>query len=107
MLDRLSSTIVSVALNTAIGTTEEIPYGSYAHGMVLIPATASAITLLTWWVADKPGGSYLAAYDDVGVAVTQTVSHTKAYPIPVALSGARAIKAVVNAAGTVTVTLKG
>jgi len=96
-----------VALNTAIGTTEEIPYGSYAHGMVLIPATASAITLLTWWVADKPGGSYLAAYDQDGVQVKQTVSHTKAYAIPDALSGARAIKAVVNAAGTVSVTLKG
>ena len=106
MLDRLSTTIVSVALNTAVATTAEIKYGSYAHGFVLIPA-GSSITSLAWHVAEKPGGTYLPAYDEDGVVVTKTVVHTRAYAIPSALSGAPAIKAVVNAAGTVSVTLKG
>src|SRR4030042_3586482 len=109
MLDRLSNTIPAVAVShTAIGSSEEIIYGGYAGGMVFVPTVAGVdITVLTWYAAEKPGGTYLPAYDSTGTAVTQTVSHTKAYPIPAALAGCRAIKAMGDASGSIAVSLKG
>lgn len=107
MLDRLSVLQVDVAVTTSVATCTEIPFGSYGGGIVFIPTTAGAsVTSLTWYVAEKMGGTYLAAYDEDGVAVTQTVAHTKAYAIPSALFGARALKAVANAAGTIIISVK-
>lgn len=110
MLDRLSNTIPVVTVSdSAIASSEEIVYGGYAGGMIFIPAIGGAsITALTWYAAEKPGGTYLPAYDSFGTAVTQTVSHTKAYPIPDALFGCRAIKALATGgAGEIAVSLKG
>lgn len=95
----------AVALNTAIGTTEEIPFSEASGGIVRLPA-GSAITTLTWWASEAIGGTFAPAYDEDGVAVVQTVAHTRACAIPSALFGAASIKAVVNAAGTVYVHLK-
>ena len=106
-MERQTVTILAVTLNTATSTTEEIRLGSYSGGFVYLPTTeAASVTSLTWYVAEKPGGTYHPAYDEDGVAVTQTVAHTRAYAIPSSLFGAAAIKAVSNAAGTVSVSLK-
>lgn len=104
MLDRITRR-QSVSLNTAIGTTEEIQYESYGGGTVHVPA-GSSVTTLTWWSAPKPGDTYEPAYDKDGAAVTQTVAADQAHPIPLALFGAGAIKAVSNAAGDVQVSRK-
>lgn len=96
----------SLSLNTAVSTTPEIDYEHFSGGTIYIP-DGSSITTLTWHVAPEKGGTYLAAQDSSGDAVTQTVAADEAHPIPEALFGARAIKAVVNAAGDVEVSLKG
>lgn len=104
-MSRLSVFQDDVVLNTAIGTTGEMLFGEFSSGMVFIPA-GSSVTTLTWWAAPEGGGTYLAAYDYDGVAVTQTVSASKSYPIPLALLGCRAIKAVTNVAGAMDVSFK-
>ena len=108
MLDRLSNTITSITAGVTAAASTEIMFGSYAGGIVFLPAGVG-VTTITWYVAEKPGGTYLAAYDEDGTAVTQTVSHTKAYAIPSSLYGARALKAVASAgtASTLMLSLKG
>lgn len=108
MLDRFSSTIPDVSVTDSIATCDEIPFGSYGGGHVVIPTTAGAsVTSLTWYVSDKSGGTFLPLYDEDGVAVAQTVSHTKTYAIPSAVFGARFVKILANAAGTLILTVKG
>lgn len=104
MLDRISRNL-TVSLTTSITTTEEIGFKGYGGGMVHVP-NGSSVTSLTWWSAPEPGGTYEAAYDKDGNAVTQTVAADQAHPIPLALFGCGAIKAVANAAGNVQVSLK-
>ena len=107
-IGRLNCLIEDLSLDTATSTSSEVEYGPWICGSVLIPTAAGAsITSLTWYACEQSGGTYLAAYDDAGVAVTQTVSHSKVYPIPVALAGCSWIMPVVNAAGIVQVNLKG
>ena len=107
----------TIAVGTTEATSDEIPYEEWSSGEVFIP-TGSTITSLTWYAAyrqrNQPSGTvpspaptYLPAQDSAGAAVTQTVAATKCYPIPVALAGCAAIKCVGNAAGTITVCVKG
>lgn len=105
-LHRFSTHILSVSVdNSSITDSQEILYGEYTCGEVQIPA-GSSITSLAWWVAPKAGGTYLPARDYNGVLVTQTVAHSNAYPIPLALIGNVVLKALANAAGTIDVSLK-
>lgn len=102
---------LTVALNTAVGTTAPIDYGEMAGGEIYIPA-ASNISSLTYHVSSTSLASgntpvYVAAQDASGSPVTQVVGATKAYPIPEALFGAVTIKIVADAAETVPVSLKG
>ena len=107
MLQRLSR-VHSVAVTASLATTGQIPYHDMSGGRVHIPA-GSSITSLTWYDATDLGGTFLAAYDSAATpaAITQTVSAEKSYPIPVDLFGARVLKVVGNAEGTVTISLKG
>jgi hypothetical protein len=102
----MHSVNITISLTTAIGTTPNIPYGSYYYGTIHIPS-GSNITTLTWHESDQNNGTYEAAYDSSASAVTQTVAAGRAYPIPTALQGARALKCVVNSAGLVRLSLKG
>lgn len=102
----LASSSGAVAMTDSAATTAEIPYSEASGGMFRIPA-GSSITSLTWYSSESIGGTFAAAYDEDGVAVTQTVVHTRSYAIPAALFGSGSIKAVVNAAGTVYMRLKG
>lgn len=102
----ISNAIDSVTVGAAEADSEEIIFTDREVGRFQVP-TGSDITTLTWYDAPKPGGTYVAAHDSEGNAVTQTVSAAKSYPIPTALQGAGAIKAVGDAAGTIAVYMKG
>ncbi len=103
------STFQTVAVTTALSTTQEIPFGNFTTGRVYVPV-GSGITSLTWYDNYVPGGTCLASQDGAlpaAAAIVQTVAAGKSYPIPFDLVGAVALKAVGNAAGTIYVSLKG
>lgn len=107
MLERLSNTIPSVAVDdSSIADSQEIPFGPYSSGIVYIPS-GSSLTSLTWYVAEKAGGTYLAAHDEDGTPVTQTVAASEAHAIPSALFPARGLKALGDATGSFAISLKG
>lgn len=107
------STNQEVAVTTSLATTQEIPYGEFAGGVVHVP-NGSSITSLTWHSSHKQGGDYEPAMHSVNehvtpitfVATVQTVAADGAYPIPVELVGSAALKIVGDAAGTVYVSFK-
>lgn len=100
----------SVAVTTSLATTGEINYQTVAGGQIYIPA-GSSITSLTFYVSNKPGGTYYNAYDSSSmsspVAIVLTVAAGYAYPLPSDLFGAGSIKMVGDAAGTVYFSRKG
>ena len=97
---------LTAALTDAIGTTEAIDIAGAASGSVGVP-TGSSITSLTYWVSHD-GTTYIPLYTvDNAAAVTQTVAQTRAYPLRSEAFGAKFMKIVVNAAGSVYVSLKG
>jgi hypothetical protein len=106
MLQRFSTTIPDLTVAAAVDDSEEMNFGSYSSGFIFVPAGATTTTI-TWYVAEKPGGTYMAAYDEDHVAITTTVAASQAVAIPSSLFGARAVKAVGNVATTVAVSLKG
>lgn len=104
---KYSQSIESVTVATAVADSVAINYGDFEKGMVSVP-TGSSLTTLTWHASGSEAGTYLPAFSSeaVPVAVTQTVSGGKVYPIPIDLLGARFLKITGNAAGVVGVTLK-
>lgn len=102
---RYSDSIPSVDVGTTVDSSDLIEFGSFATGMVYVPA-GSSLTTLTWHTCESKAGTYLAAEDASSAAVTQTVAASQAHPIPAALAGARFLKITGNAAGIVGVTLK-
>jgi hypothetical protein len=94
----------SYDLDTAEGTTPEIDFGAVGYAVVFIPA-GSSITTLTFLVAPEPGGTYLPHYVTTS-ATTMTVQGGRAYQLPTTLSGVRAVKITVNAAGTVDISFQ-
>lgn len=97
-----------ITITTSLATCEAVDYQGSAGGEIYVPA-GSSITTLTFHVARKPDGTYHAAYDGASspAAVTLTVAGGNAYPLPDAIFGAGAFKMVGDAAGSVSVTLKG
>jgi hypothetical protein len=95
-----------VAVGAAAAASKEISMEEFAGGLVYIPAAADGLTSIAYWTATEAGGTYFAMYDEDGVAVSQTVSHSKAYALPAALFGCRFVKLVGNEAHTVDVHLK-
>jgi hypothetical protein len=96
----------ALALTTSTTTTAQLAYGAYSGGTIHVP-TGSSITTLTYYAYDHEAAAYSALYDADGVAVTQTVAATNAYPILDSAYGVRTLVLVANAAGTVNVDLKG
>ena len=112
MLDRLSTSIASVTVGASAAASEEIGMGSYSMGVFFIPSDAGAVASITWYVAEKLGGTYLALTDEFASAVLQTVTAGNAYQLPSALAVAVAVKAVgdvaiAGALGGMPVVLKG
>jgi hypothetical protein len=104
-MNMISSLIEGVAVATAVANSKEIIFTDQAGGFYTVP-TGSSITSMTWHTAAKPGGTYVAAYDEAGIAVVQTVEGGRSYELPGALAGAGALKAVGDAAGTIDLNLK-
>ena len=102
-----------VSINTAVSTTDEILFGEFAGGMIHVPS-GSSITSLTWWSSPEAGGEFEAALHSEDehvtpityVATVQTVAADGAYPMPAELVGSASLKAVGDAAGTVTISFK-
>ena len=98
----------TVALNTAEGTTPVIEWGGANNGTIYVPV-GSSITSLTYYAGYDTSVAFLPLYSNAGtpVAVTQTVAAARAYDLPDSVKGARYLKIVVNAAGTVVIACKG
>ena len=64
----------SYTLNTALGSTPEIPYYKHAGGTIHWLSTSSH-TLFTFYTAHTEGGAYHAVQDKNNAAVTRTVSN--------------------------------
>ena len=87
-------------------TTPAIPFPARG-GTIFIPS-GSSITTLTYYAAEKLGGTFLPLYESDGsTAVTQTVEAGKAYDMPAAIFGCLVIKIRVNSNGSAFVTMKG
>lgn len=106
VIGRQAGTRLTIGLNTAIGTTEEIPFETASGGTLYIPA-GSPITSLTFYAAPVRSGTYLPLYDKAAAAVTMTVSAGKCYELPGAVFGCLALKIITDAAGNVDLTVKG
>lgn len=101
---------LSIALTATLNTTPEIDFAGARGGTILIP-DGSSITSLTYYAAEKIGGTYLPLNkSDGSAAVAQTVAAGvagNAYDMPGACFGVLAMKIVANAPGSVFMTLKG
>lgn len=93
------------SLNTAVSTTPEIQFGEAEYGTVYVPA-GSSINSLAFYGAPEPSGTFLPLYVTT-TAQTLTVAAGRAYAFPDACKGCRSLKIVVNAAGTVDISVKG
>jgi len=94
------------ALTAALATTPEIKWGEAEFGMIYNPP-GSPINQLTFYTAPEDGGTYQALFTAAGVAVVLVVAAGRAYRVPVEVQGARALKMVADAAGTVVVSFQG
>lgn len=95
-----------IVCDTTAAATEYVIYTDRVGGRFYVPA-GSSITAITWYDAPKYDDTFLASCDQFGDAITQTVAAGYSYEVPTALAGAGAIKAVVDAAGTLDFALKG
>jgi hypothetical protein len=102
----IATTFPGIHADTVLADAQEIIVADRIAGMVFVP-TGSTITSITWYATYTEGGTFLAAYDQDGAAVVQTVAAAKAYQLPTALAGAYSLKAVTDADGTIYVSLKG
>ncbi len=99
-------TAFSLAADTAESTTGIIDFRAWSGGMFEV--NGASTTTITWHVKiDHPSASIEPAFNSAGVAITQTVADNQVYEIPAALFGADFLYPVVNAAGTLYVSLKG
>lgn len=90
----------------ALLTTDQSPnitISGYGSGTIAIPNGVSYVAL-TYYL--KIGGSYFAACDSAGMAITQVVAANKAYPMPAALFGAETIQIRADVAGSIRINLK-
>lgn len=98
---------ITVALNTAVGTTEEIDYTQVVGGSIHFAAGAGS-TSITYHASYDDGTTYTEAWDDAATpaVLTRTVAAAKSYPIPDALFSAEKIKIVSDAAEDAFLVLK-
>lgn len=107
-LHRFTTTLEDVSAAAAVADSTEILYSEYTSGMVHL-ANGNTITELTWYSAPSAGGAYEPAHDYDGDAIVQAaIAADESHPIPLALIGCIAIKAVTTAgtADTIDISLK-
>ena len=106
MKECAESAAFDLSLTTSVLTTGEIIFQGMRSGVVNIP-TGSSITSLTYHGATTSGGTYLPLYDSAKNALTQTtLTAGRAYQMPTAVAGVAFLKIVVDAAGTVGISIK-
>lgn len=92
-----------ISTTDSLTTTDEVLLDGAEQGTLYVPA-GSTITSVSFYVAPAPGGTFVALYSaTTAVELTTTVS--RAYAIPAAVFGARAMKMVCNTSGTLPVSL--
>ena len=84
-------------LTDTLGTTPEIPVGEFEAGAIHLPAGAGTNNLV-FHSAPSEGGTYVAAHDASGNAVSiSSTTASKAYSIPAAaIDGRNWIKIVLS-----------
>ena len=108
IIEKHSSVYPSYAVKTSSTDADlkEVLVGSMSTGMVYVPS-GSSITTLTFYAAEKSGGTFLPAYTYDGTAAAITsITAGRAYEFPPGLYAAEVLKIVGNAAGTIAITLK-
>lgn len=90
---------VEIAANTAAGTTDTILIEGMAMGSFHVP-NGSSITSVTWYATRAIGTTPVAAKDEDGVAITQTVAADEVHVVPSSLAGCKIVAPVVDTAGT-------
>ena len=97
--------VTDISVDSVLADSEVINMTDADGGRYSVPS-GSALTMITWHASSAADGTYVAAYDDNGSPVTQTVAASRSYPIPTTLNAAAFLKAVGNADGTITLTRK-
>jgi len=92
----------TIAVTTSESTTPE--YRCTGRGGLVIVPSGSSITSLTYYTAEKPGGTRVPLNTSAGVATVQTVAAGKAYDMPAEVYGCRVLYFKGNAAGSIFVT---
>jgi len=105
-IQRYAANSISLDLNTTLATTPAIPYGSCSGGTIHMPSTAST-SPLTFYSSSTVDGTYVVIHDAADVAVTRTVTVSKAYAMPDECFGCYFVKIVPGVNCTITLTLKG
>lgn len=95
-----------------VDDSDDIDVRGFAGGSVYV-RNGATVESLTYWAAEKEGGTYEPLYDRNGTAVTQIITGGGAmadavFPLPNEIFGAAFIKIVATVAdATVDITLKG
>jgi len=92
----------TVSVTSSESTTAE--YRVPGRGGLVIVPSGSSITSLTYYTAEKVGGTRVPLNSSAGVATTQTVAAGKAYDMPSEVYGCRVLYFKGNAAGSIFVT---
>lgn len=92
-LHRFTTVLKDVQAAAAVADSTEILYSEYSSGMLFFE-NGNTIEEITWYAAPEAGGEYEPAEDYDSAAITQAVAQNQAHPIPLALIGCVAIKAV-------------
>lgn len=91
---------ITVTADSTLADSEELIMQGMAGGMIYVPS-GSSITSLTFYAAHTKGGTYFQIYDADNAAVSRTVAAGRSYSLPEECYGARFLKFVPNADGTV------
>ena len=105
-ISRANWTDAVVAVATTVGNSDELDVRNYAGGSVHVP-NGSTITTLTFYALHAAGGTCVALYDADHVAVTLTVAANQVVELPASVFAIPFMKLVGNAAGNVSLFLKG
>lgn len=97
-----SDTYDTVAVTASESTTGE--YRCTGRGGLVIIPSGSSITSLTYYTAEKPGGTRVPLNASDGTATVQTVAAGKAYDMPSEVYGCRVLYFKGNASGSIFVT---
>ena len=93
----------SLTPTASLGTTPAINCEGFRGGVVYVDDTTTA----AWYASASEGGTFYAAQDKGGTALSPTtLTAAKCYALPADLFGAGWIKVTSSAAAAITITLK-